>query len=418
MPEEPAAGSNQPALKTLPLVQREVVLFFVLCAIAVVMFLVTRTMAEWSRQNNSETAAAWYARGQQRLAAGDLQGGVTALRRAFAMNRTNVEYVLALARGLTLGGPNEEAWQLLQGLRESQPEDTEINYRLAGLAAERGEYADAVRYYNHALFGLDAAPVPSEGPAPVAATGAPKDATAGSEPGASAAAPPAGRPPVTRSMILTDLATLQLSHGDIEEALSTLATLARVSDGDPAARVRVGQLFAMAGDQQQALSNFTIAIGQDASNVDAQLGAADAAFSLGRFTESLRHLVAAERAGATGTPFEERLALVDRVVDSDPLAPALGMTERVRRLTAGLDWAAARFDHCAEQPNTTLPDETRKEIEALRKRPRQELRDTDVLTEGVTLIGASRAVVAGPCPTTDVADTAWATIARARGASR
>lgn len=394
MPEEPAPGRPAPPLKTLPLVQREVVLFFVLCGIAVVMFVVTRNMAEWSRRTETEAARGWYTRGQALVAEGNLPAGIAALRRAATIDRRRVEYVLALVRALTAAGPNQEAWQLLLKLREAEPEHTEINYRMAGLAAGRGEYTEAVRYYNHALFGLDAA------------TSGPRDGT------------PDEAPIVSRATILAELATLQLTEGDTDDGLSTLSTLARLATGDPADRVLLGQLFAKAGDSRQALASFNAAIARDGTRVDARLGAADAAFSLGQFAEAERQLVAAGRAGADAHALAPRLALVRQVVERDPLAPGLGMTERVRRLTGGLDWVAARFDRCDAEPGRTLPQANRRLAEALRKRPRQELRDTDVLVEGVTLIGRTVGEVVTLCGPAAVTDEAWSTIARVRGAAR
>ena len=50
-------------------------------------------------------------------------------------------------------GHTREASQALLQLRESTPENAEINLSLARLEAKGGETAEAVRYYHNALYG-------------------------------------------------------------------------------------------------------------------------------------------------------------------------------------------------------------------------------------------------------------------------
>jgi hypothetical protein len=94
------------------------------------------------------------------------------------------------------------------------------------------------------------------------------------------------------------------------------------------------------------------------------------------------------------------------------------MTERVRRLNAGLAWIGARANACAAAVPATPPADLQEELSAFRKRRPQDLRDTDVLQEGVALIDAVRRVLPAACAAPDVQDRAWATIAASHGVGR
>jgi tetratricopeptide (TPR) repeat protein len=135
-------------------VHREIVVLAVLIAIAVGAFLVTRRFAASNDALRRRDAAAWYASGQQALERRDLDTAVNALRRATARNPDAVTYRLALAEALTVAQQDDAARQLLLGLREVQPEDSQTNLRLARLEGRRGDTAAAGRYYEAAVLGL------------------------------------------------------------------------------------------------------------------------------------------------------------------------------------------------------------------------------------------------------------------------
>ena len=80
-----------------------------------------------------------------------------ALRRAAAIDRDNREYQLALAGALAAADDHEAARQVLQRLRDTAPEDAEVNLELARLESRNGDVTGAVRYYQNALYGNGAA---------------------------------------------------------------------------------------------------------------------------------------------------------------------------------------------------------------------------------------------------------------------
>lgn len=92
--------------------------------------------------------------GEQALQRGDLEAAVAALRRATGKDPNDAGYRLALARALMAAHQDEAARQLLLGLREQQPEDSETNLQLARLEVRRGDRTAVGRYYQTAIVGL------------------------------------------------------------------------------------------------------------------------------------------------------------------------------------------------------------------------------------------------------------------------
>jgi tetratricopeptide (TPR) repeat protein len=276
---------------------------------------------------------------------------------------------------------DEEAWQILLRLREQEPEDAEINYRLGRLAARRGESDMAVRYLNHALYGIE-----------------PADA------------------PIERVDILTELAGLLLDQQDQESAEGVLSVLARDLPDDPEARLGLARLYQRAGNHEQALAQYAAVLAADPTKPEALLGAADAAFAAGDLVLARTYLEGAAAAGLRSPELEARRALVERAVTVDPLSERLGMTERVRRLTTGLAWARERFDSCQPAPPEGSAGATLDQaLEVFRRQPRQDMRDTDVLGQGVSLIAGVEADVRSRCGLEDPMGDAWTLIERARG---
>lgn len=383
MPDEPASPSKPKTDKSLSLVQREVALIVVLCVVAVVMFLATRELAGWHRATATRAAIAWYDKGQALLASGDTDGGVAALRKAVGADRGNLQFTLALVRALRGVNRDEEAWHILQGLREVEPEHAEINSRLARLAARRGQPDMAVRYYNHALYST--------------------------EPDAE---------PIDRPQVLAELAAVLLDQGDRASAADVLSMLAREAPADVESHLELARLYHRAGDHAGALSRYTAALDGEPDNREAVLGAAEAALATGDLVLARTHLRAAVAAGVASPDTADQLARVERAVEMDPLSERLTMTERVRRLVAGLEWAAGRAGACQPAEGDEAGRALGGELDAFRAQPRQDLRDTDVLADGLRLILEVEADVRARCGEPDATGEAWILIARARGAGR
>jgi tetratricopeptide (TPR) repeat protein len=136
------------------LIHRENLQIGALILIAIAAFFATRAVAASNRRMSLRDAAEWHRRGQEALAAGRVDEAVDDLRRATIRNRQETPYVLTLARALQLRHDNDEARRVLLTLRESAPEDAEVNLELARLGAARHDVTEAIRFYHNALYAV------------------------------------------------------------------------------------------------------------------------------------------------------------------------------------------------------------------------------------------------------------------------
>ena len=308
------------------LVHREIFQLAALIALAIVAFLVTRTIAISNRAMTLDDAAEWFHRGQLAMQAGHLDQAIESLRRASVRDRENSGYVLVLAEALARQRDYEGARGILIALRASSPEDREINLQLARLAVSRQDVTEAVRFYHNALY----APWPNE------LIGA-------------------------RRQVRIELARFLLSHGQSARAVAELLALSSDMPDEIALHLAIAQLFADADDQPHALDQFRRALRLDPGNRTAIAGAGEAAFSLGDYATAralLRRLPPDAGAGAA------TLALVDLVLSKDPLAARIGTTERRQRLVGALAYVDQRLQKCIDNGNrdaqaTALATESR-----------------------------------------------------------
>ena len=291
-----------------------------LVAIAVAAFIVTRRFAASNETLRRRDAATWYTSGQQALERRDFDGAVTALRRATARDPGALTYQLALADALTMAQQDDAARQLLLGLREAQPEDSETNLRLARLEARRGDTAAASRYFEAAILGLWR-----------------------------------GEERVGQRQVRTEFIHFLLSHGERDRALSELLGLEVSLGADAGAQLGVARMLLQAGDPARALPHFQRVLQVDPGDQLALAGAGASAFELGDYGRAQRYL----HAVTSGTDRTKELrTLTDLVIDTDPLAPRLPRVERSRRAGAALSHTIARLDVCRMRtpPGDSSPD--------------------------------------------------------------
>ncbi len=379
MTDAKAPHDDHRSFRSLPLAQREVALLIVLSVIAAALFAGTHRLAVWSHDRRVLAANYWFARGQQLAEAGDLDAGIAALREAVATDRQNPRFELALAHWLTDADRPDEARQILLQLRQGEPDDVEVNYRLARLVSPTGETADAVRYYNDAMYGL-------------ARIGADYD----------------------RRQIRTDLIAFLLDRGDRAEARTELVALGRELPDDAATQLQAAHLADRAGDTALSLEHYLKAGAAAPKSVEAATGAGEAAFATYDFALAVRELERAITVGAQASAIEPHLTIAKLVLATDPLVPRVGTAEGVRRVIAGLSRAADRDDTCMHTTNGPPPpsDSARVDLDQLRHSSKSALEDVDTVTRAVKTIGAIEANVTSHCPSLlEPIDQAWRLIA-------
>jgi len=294
-------------------VHREIVVLVVLSTLVAVGFVLTRAAAGANRAHRLRDAAAWYDAGERYLAGGQTEPAIRALRRATAIDRDSRTYRLALAGGLAADRQDDAARQVLLGVRESTPEDPELNLRLARLEARDENVTGAVRYYQSAVYGSWSA---DRGDA--------------------------------RRQVRIELIRYLLAHEQRGRALSELLVLSGNLPDDVQSQTEAGQLFLEAGDARRALDRFRQALRGDPKSMAALAGAGEAAFEVGDYTSAQRYLRAVEPASRHVV---DLLEIADLILTRDPLRPRLSLRQRQGRITVGFRRALEVLDECAaKQP--------------------------------------------------------------------
>jgi tetratricopeptide (TPR) repeat protein len=375
-----APPSSRGRLEQAAAVRREVVQLGILVVIAVAAFFATRAVAASNREMGLRDAAEWYRRGELALGERRIDDAVDAFRRATVRNRTNTRYVLALARALTVRHDEEAARAALLSLRESSPENPEINLELARLAAARQDVGEALRFYHSALY----------------APWLPEEAEA-------------------RRGVRLELVEFLLGHNEAKRAVSELLALSTDLPDDASHHLRLAGLFDKAGDPSGALAQYEAALARDGDNAAALAGAGRAAFQLGDYVLARRRL---RRAPPAFDDVRGTLDVVDLVLSRDPLANRIGSAERRRRLAADVDYARQRSTACVERRGTQstggdagLEDELRALADALKASPLEQ----DAIESAIDLIARVERRVDEACGPATAMDRALLLIARLHG---
>jgi len=370
-------------LQTAPtsFLRRELLLLVALVLVAAAAFFLTRWFADANAAQHRRDAAVWYERGRAALQAGRAGDAVAALRRASRLDPRRREIVFGLATAYATTGEDGEARRLLGGLRETSPEDAEVNLQLARLEARGGDLTLATRYYHaavDALWRVDQAAL--------------------------------------RRPIRLELIKLLLAHGDTGRALSEALRLTPDLPNTPEARIEAGELFLAAGDAGRALAQFTAALTAEPRNAAALAGAGRAAFAQGDYPRAQRYLAATPDASPA---VAEARQLTELVLRSDPLAPRLSRRERIDRLSMDLAQAEQRVAACS----TSMRDSGRDNAELASSLDQMNAVsatlggavDAEAIESGAEL--AYRAVrrAAESCPPPTAFDRALLLIGRAHG---
>lgn len=294
------------ALRREPLVLVSVIA--ITAALWTITYFVTRAYA--ARQGH--LAREWFQRGQADLRDRRLEQAVKAFQTAIVYSPDNFAYRLHLAQALVADQRFRQAEAYLLALWAEAPDNGTVNLELARLAALRGAFADAVRYYHGAVYGFWN-----------------QD--------------PAGR----RRQAHLELVQYLLQHQATQQAESELIALAADLPRDPAWMVRVGDLFQAAGEYDRALLEYNNALALDPRHPAALADAGQAAFQLGRYEEALGYLRRAGAVSPRDKQSAELLRTAELVLQMDPFVRRLGANERSRRVLRNLEQARSRLESCA-----------------------------------------------------------------------
>lgn len=369
-------ADNDPGSVVNARVHRELFQLLALIALAIAAFLVTRAIAISNREMTLGDAAEWFRRGQRAMDDGRVDDAIDALRRATVRDRDDRRYVLTLAQALALKHDQDGARSILLTLRESEPEDREINLQLARLAVARQDVTEALRFYHNALY----APWPNE--------------MAGA-----------------RRAVRLELARFLLGHAQAGRAVAELLALGADMPDELALHLELGQLFADAGDQPHARDQFQRALRQDPDNRAALAGAGLAAFGMADYAAARSWL---RRLPPEADDARAARELTDLILSRDPLATRLGAAERRQRLAADIGYVEQRIRACIDDghgsdASAALATEAQAFAGEL---ARPGGLDQDTVETGVDLIDRLEADIAQRCGPATPLDRALALIGR------
>jgi tetratricopeptide (TPR) repeat protein len=370
------------------ILNNEIVLLTALSLSAVGVFVFTRHMAAHEQQLNAKIAAIWFDRGEQYMQLGETDKAIQSFRSATANVENDPKYTMALANALAAENHIQEAQSLLLRLRESDPENPDVNLSLARLAAQRGEVQEATRYYESALYGRW-----------------PDDRVE------------------QRRQVRLELVRFLLAHQQQYVATSELFVLQNRTPDLAPAHIEIAKLFVEANDLPHALQEYATAIRLDGSNVEALTAAGRLAFEMGNYQQAEEYLRAALEANPDSQETRHLLTMSQIVLNADPLLPHLTQWERQKRLQAGLDLSQKRIEDCLSRTSDSkgsaelqgLKTEAQAAEAKLRAEPPP---DTDTVRVGVNLIFRMQQAASGACGKPSDEDQALLLIGRQHNGER
>ena len=366
----------------------EIVLLAALSVGAVGVFIFTRHMAAHERQLRRKIAAVWFERGMQYMQAGETGKAVASFRSATANVENDPRSMLALANALAVENHTQQALTLLVRLRDSDPENPDVNLSLARLAAQQGEVQEAVRYYQSALYGrwpnhrLD-----------------------------------------QRRQVRLELVRFLLAHQQQYLATSELYVLENRTPDSVAAHIELAKLFAEANDLLHAFEEYAAASRLDGSNVEALTAAGHLAFQMGNYRLAEPYLRAAQEANPDSQQTHQLLTLTRAVLSSDPRLPHLTQGDRQKRLEAGLEVSLKRVEDCLSDTSDSkaiaeLQSLKTEAISATKSWKTKSSSDTDTVKTGVDLIFRMEQTASGACGNPSDRDQAWLLIGQQHNGER
>ena len=296
-------------------VHREIVALVVLGVVTVLGFVLTRAAAERNRALRLRDAAVWYGAGEDHLVAGRTDLAIRALRRATAINRDDRPYRIALAGALAEDRQDAVAMQVLMGIRESTPEDPDVNVQLARLEARNNDVMGALRHYENAVYGRWSA---DDGDA--------------------------------RRALRIELIRFLLHHHQRGRALSELLVLSDNLPDDVRSQAEAGQLFLDAREPRRALERYQRSLRLDPKSQAALVGASEAAFDAGDYRLAQRYV---RLVTSTSDQVSEIRMITDLVLARDPLQPGLSFGERRALTQLDFDQATAVLNECINAQQKT-----------------------------------------------------------------
>jgi tetratricopeptide (TPR) repeat protein len=292
------------------------------CALLLVIFFsITGMIVGDYHQKVRSLGEQWFAEGREQLQENNVPAALADFRDSLVYNPDDMQVQFQLAEALSEEGRDEEAQSYLVGLLAQTPSDGPVNLALARIAAKRGAEADALRYYQGAIYGV----WPSNGQE-------------------------------NRLNARVELCRFLVAENDPSKADSELIGLEGEIPGRGGAVLHqeTAELFLRAGDASRALEEFRKVLEAAHPPAGAVRGAGIAAYEMGDYRVAERYLERAEREKTADPQAAEELDTARLILAWDPNARGLRDSQRRERVRHDLAQAISRVEACAKSSGIDL----------------------------------------------------------------
>jgi tetratricopeptide (TPR) repeat protein len=371
-------------------VERETLLLVSIVAL-VILFGITGVASNLYHTKRKELAQEWFAKGERALKGRQAKVALEDFRTALSYSPDNALYRLRLAQSLVAANRPDEARSHLLTLWRDEPGNSTVNLELARLAANRGDTADAIRYFHNAIYGVWQAD-----------------------------------PAQHRLQTRLELSKYLLQKSEKGQAESELIALADTLPRNAELYTRVAGMFREAGDRNRALSTYKQALETDRHEHAALVGAGETAFEMADYRTAVEYLERTVRTGAASETDKVELATARLALNMDPMAPRLSRAEADRRTLNAYAFAVSRLNDCltsrALNPHPAPPENDLQQLsqqaDKLKSQAKASVlrRNPDLRVTLIDFVSSVEETTAKECGTPSGPDLALLLIAKKHGA--
>jgi tetratricopeptide (TPR) repeat protein len=219
-----------------------------------------------------------------------------------------------------VAGRDDEARSYLLNLLSETPGSGEINLELARIAAHRNSMADAMRYYQGAIYGEWT-----------------NDSIA------------------MRWQARREFCEFLLERGGTKQAAPEVVALAQSTPANNPAQLKIaGQLFVRTQQWNHALELYRTLLAADRNDEESLAGAAQAAFELGEYNTAMEYFDRLAPDRREQPDLANRYDIARWILAADPFLPGLSAEARAQRVANALALAQTRTEACARQTGQSL----------------------------------------------------------------
>lgn len=253
-------------------------------------------LARTERTETRVEAARLFEQGRVSMQRGEDEKAIETLKDAISIERGNRDYLLTLAQAQSGAGKTADAELTLAELLQRDSTDGPACLSLARVLVKEGRYSEAISYFHRAIYGRwnkDAAEY--------------------------------------RLRARFELIDLLAQRNSQEELLAELLPVQDQPPLDLKARIRIGQLFLLAGSPARATDVFRGILNDAPGNAEAYAGLGQAEFVRGNYGAARQEFQTALRLAPDDQATRRRLDLCNELLMLDPTMRGLSPMERFRR---------------------------------------------------------------------------------------